>query len=243
MQPKIKRIFALAFIVTFLATIPLVFAETPQNNKSDLIKVVYELKVNVNDVKPSGGGSSGAGLYTLIAKGLYNHPADLYYKASSEDNTFYLAIQNSIIEYNKYHTLFTGTITLDDAINVDANTVTNPVDGKNELLFDNLGDSGTIAQTTAWISRGSRLIVDFDIVFNTYYDWDNPGDTSNTAYAVSLMDTQSIVTHELGHGVGLGDLYKTSAFWQTMYGFSDFGQTWKRTLEAGDIAGLKALYG
>ena len=57
------------------------------------------------------------------------------------------------------------------------------------------------------------------------------------------MDTWSIVTHELGHGVGLGDLYQDQWYWQTMYGFADFGQTWKRTLESGDIAGLKALYG
>jgi len=57
------------------------------------------------------------------------------------------------------------------------------------------------------------------------------------------MDVQNIATHELGHGLGLGDLYQTTAWQETMYGYSDNGETMKRDLYLGDIAGIQALYG
>jgi len=57
------------------------------------------------------------------------------------------------------------------------------------------------------------------------------------------MDLQNIATHELGHGVGLGDLYITACSEETMYGYSNYGETKKRTLNAGDIMGIQKLYG
>ncbi|PJA83788.1 MAG: peptidase M10A and M12B matrixin and adamalysin, partial [Candidatus Nealsonbacteria bacterium CG_4_9_14_3_um_filter_37_29] len=56
-------------------------------------------------------------------------------------------------------------------------------------------------------------------------------------------DLQNIATHELGHGVGLGDVYETACSEVTMYGYSNYGETQKRTLEAPDITGLQTLYG
>lgn len=53
---------------------------------------------------------------------------------------------------------------------------------------------------------------------------------------------ESIATHELGHSVGLDDLYDGSCSEQTMYGYATEGETKKRTLEAGDIAGVQELY-
>ncbi|MBA7643606.1 hypothetical protein ES703_51337 [subsurface metagenome] len=57
------------------------------------------------------------------------------------------------------------------------------------------------------------------------------------------MDLQNIATHELGHSVGLGDLYDDVASEETMYGLSEYGETKKRTLYLGDIAGIQKLYG
>ena len=56
------------------------------------------------------------------------------------------------------------------------------------------------------------------------------------------MDLDSIVTHELGHSVGLGDLYTAECAEQTMYGYATEGETKKRDLEAGDIVGIQKLY-
>jgi predicted Zn-dependent protease len=57
------------------------------------------------------------------------------------------------------------------------------------------------------------------------------------------MDLQNIATHEFGHAVGLGDIYDTACSSVTMYGYSDYGDTVKRTLETPDITGLRTLYG
>ena len=58
----------------------------------------------------------------------------------------------------------------------------------------------------------------------------------------AYWDVLNIATHELGHSAGLSDLYSTSATEQTMYGYASPGEVKKRTLESGDIAGIKALY-
>jgi predicted Zn-dependent protease len=71
---------------------------------------------------------------------------------------------------------------------------------------------------------------------NVDFAWDNTG-------APGVMDIQNIATHEIGHGLGLADLYDDKWSEQTMYGYADNGETKKQTLEYGDIAGIQALYG
>jgi predicted Zn-dependent protease len=57
------------------------------------------------------------------------------------------------------------------------------------------------------------------------------------------MDLRNIATHELGHAVGLADLYENACSEETMYGYSSEGETKKRDLNDGDITGLQQLYG
>jgi predicted Zn-dependent protease len=57
------------------------------------------------------------------------------------------------------------------------------------------------------------------------------------------MDLQNIATHETGHGLGLDDVYQKTCSAVTMYGYSDYGETQKRTLETPDIVGLQMIYG
>ena len=57
------------------------------------------------------------------------------------------------------------------------------------------------------------------------------------------MDLQNIATHEIGHGLGLEDLYNVVCDQETMYGYSSKGEIKKRTLEQGDITGLQIMYG
>ncbi len=73
-------------------------------------------------------------------------------------------------------------------------------------------------------------------VFNSNYTFGNydPGDPT-------MMDYQNIATHEFGHAVGLGHPEDTCTE-ETMYAFAAFNETKKRTLEAGDIAGVNDLY-
>lgn len=114
-------------------------------------------------------------------------------------------------------------------------------DDKNEVYFGSIADSSTIAVTTVWgIFSGptfSRKLVEWDMVFNTYYSWSaselgNPND----------MDFENISTHELGHAIGLADLYNSGCSEQTMYGYGTQGETKKRDLNTGDLQGVNSLY-
>ena len=55
------------------------------------------------------------------------------------------------------------------------------------------------------------------------------------------MDFENIATHELGHAMGMAHP-ADSCTEETMYRFASSGETKKRTLNAGDIAGIKGLY-
>ena len=50
-----------------------------------------------------------------------------------------------------------------------------------------------------------------------------------------------MAAHEFGHSAGM-DHPDDSCTEETMYAFSDEGETKKRTLNAGDIAGINKLY-
>lgn len=108
-------------------------------------------------------------------------------------------------------------------------------DYKNSYVFGEYS-VGIIAVTNIWYTRVQKAIVDYDVLFNTYYAW---GDATSNSL---LMDVQNIATHETGHGIGLGDLYNSCVL-ETMYGYSDNGETSKRNLNSGDIAGLRKIYG
>jgi hypothetical protein len=113
-------------------------------------------------------------------------------------------------------------------------------DGKNVVAFGDYSVDGVIAVTNVWgyFSASPRLreIVEWDMILDTDYVWGD-GTVDST-----VMDLQNIATHELGHSAGLADLYTTECGAQTMYGYSTEGETKKRTLESGDIAGISALY-
>lgn len=94
--------------------------------------------------------------------------------------------------------------------------------------------AGAIAVTYIWYS-GSQII-ETDCRMNTFYAWSLSGEAGK-------MDVQNIMTHEFGHWVGLADLYSDVDYWLTMYGYGNYGETYKRTLGLGDINGLEAWYG
>jgi hypothetical protein len=113
-------------------------------------------------------------------------------------------------------------------------------DGKNEVYFGSISDRNAIAITVVWgIFRGppkQRELVEWDMIFDQEdFDWSTSGEAT-------AMDFESLATHELGHTVGLGDLYESSCSEETMYGYASNGETKKRTLEAGDIKGVQELY-
>ncbi len=138
--------------------------------------------------------------------------------------------------------LFNGSIT---EINVTTTSKTyddlawtsDKLDDYNTLIWGNYPTSGVIAVTILWYNIVTKTIIEFDIVFDTDYAWGNATTTAN------VMDLQNIATHELGHGAGLGDVYQSAAYRETMYGYGALGETIKRDLYTGDKQGITKLYG
>jgi len=132
--------------------------------------------------------------------------------------------------------------------NIDNSTTPGVQDYKNVIGFGNYSDPNVIAVTTVWYNPATKAIVEFDIMLDTDWVW---GDAvaqcnSNETFTNStcrVMDIQNIATHEFGHGIGLGDVYDSSCSEVTMYGYSEYGEVKKRTLEQPDITGLQTLYG
>ena len=108
-------------------------------------------------------------------------------------------------------------------------------DGKNEAYFARIS-RGSIAVTVIWYTY-TGSIVETDQVYNNRYAW-----SAEAAGVAGKMDLDNIVTHEDGHVFGLDDQYDNTCAAVTMYGYADYGQDNKRSLEAQDIAGIDLLY-
>lgn len=113
-------------------------------------------------------------------------------------------------------------------------------DNQNEVYFADISSSNAIAVTIVWgFFSGPpalREIVEWDQVYDDVdYDWSMDG-------APNAMDLDNIVTHEIGHSVGMADLYESACSEETEYGYAARGETKKRSLESGDITGVNLLY-
>jgi hypothetical protein len=234
MQLKFKKILAIVFITVFLSSIPLVFAES----QPEYIKVVFDLRADSSDTKGSAnaGGRGVTQGYILSGPKWKVLPVNIVVDSSMSIPS--VDVQQAITagaeawDSNTNRDIF-GSAALGTASVTDEGSAP---DLKNEIVFGTFSDGKIIAQTTYWYTRRGE-IVDFDIVFNSAYTW---GDANVVA---TSMDFLNIATHELGHGFGLADLYNTQLSAQTMYGYASAGETNKRTLESGDIAGIQAIYG
>ncbi len=153
------------------------------------------------------------------------------------DNFVMSAIEAGVTKWEKYGGNIFGTGTKDLSVSYDKN-----LDYKNTASFGTYSDPNVIAITSVWGYFGgppqTRQLVEWDILFNTGSDW-TWGDALENP---SLMDLQNIATHELGHSAGMDDLYTTACNLETMYGYSTEGETIKRDLNPGDIAGITILY-
>lgn len=133
--------------------------------------------------------------------------------------------------------IFNDAYSLDETADWDGDSP----DGRNEYSMGNYSQSGVIAVTVIWsgipIGSRGRQIVETDVMFDTDFAW------GNADLNPAVMDMQNITVHESGHVVGLGDIYNSGCSEVTMYGYSGYGETKKRTLEQPDITGLQKMYG
>jgi len=113
-------------------------------------------------------------------------------------------------------------------------------DDKNEISFGNL-DANTIAVTIIWGNFGgptfNRRLTAWDQIYNTDFDW-----SENATGSTTEMDFENISTHELGHSMGMDDVYNSACADVTMYGSGTEGEIQKRDLAPADILGISTLY-
>jgi len=113
-------------------------------------------------------------------------------------------------------------------------------DNVNEVYFSSIDGTGSIAVTIVWgVFSGppsGRKLIEWDMVFD-----DAEFAFGNADINAAVMDLLSIATHESGHAAGM-DHPDGSCTEETMYAYASTGETKKRTLNSGDIAGIKSLY-
>lgn len=113
----------------------------------------------------------------------------------------------------------------------------------NEICFDAIAETGVIAVTIVWGVYGgppqSREIVEWDQIYDD--DGDFTWGAVTPGGASSAMDFDNIATHEVGHAFGMDHPGATYTE-ETMYAYASPGETKKRDLNTGDVAGIDGLY-
>jgi Matrixin len=232
-----KKLSSFIILMVFLMNFGLI-AEAKPDQVVD--KIVFIHRVNTPDglaemaAKPSG---STKALYKW--SGLHWDKTNIPYLIDDTSSGLNKAAVISTI-HDSFETwdtatgeeVFADTSSSGTAGNLDR------TNGVNEVCFRSLSSSGTIAVTYIWYNRLTKAIVEVDTVFNTDFTW------TISQYGVpGTMDLQNIATHEFGHWLVLDDLYTRPASEQTMYGYGEYAEVKKCTLESGDIAGVQKIYG
>jgi len=114
------------------------------------------------------------------------------------------------------------------------------LDGVNIIAWGRASNSA-LAITYTWYYPSTGLVAEVDTIINQQFPWfwnaDNNMCTDQRSY-----DVQNILTHELGHWMGLDDRYTSEFVNNTMYGYGSKGETKKDTLTSGDINGVSSIY-
>ena len=116
-------------------------------------------------------------------------------------------------------------------------------DEQNTVSWMKIASRGTIAMTRLWYNEATSEIVEFDMIFNSLLKWGIDPDDEEPDILKRAYDVENIATHEVGHIVGLDDLYEDQYRELTMYGYGKTGEVIKISLEEGDIAGAQYLHG
>src|SRR4030067_3677947 len=181
----LNKIIAILLIATFLASIPMVFAQEQPQYKG----VINVLRDDTNFSKPNGvGGVNGkptttSADYLLLGyKGSIKNPLlTVYVKDETSGGVSLLsAVQLGAEEWDS-HTkgqLFSAIV---DSQTIEIETSGLP-DYKNEIVYGGTieGDSNIIAVTYTWYNTRTKAIVEFDMVLNAAdYSWGNGQQSSS----------------------------------------------------------------
>ncbi len=116
---------------------------------------------------------------------------------------------------------------------------------RNALDYQNIVSWGrtsgrALGVTYTRYNSSTGMVVDVDTILNQKFPWtwaSAPACGNPNSY-----DAQDILTHELGHWLGLDDEYTANFVDNTMYGYGDKGEVKKDTLTTGDATTAASLY-
>ena len=189
----------------------------------------------------ASGGKGGTTCYTFLAKGAKWKTIEPYLvdPSNAADLNEGFVRSNLALDIDEWETAAGVGILGDEFLgSVDRANIGN-LNGQNEVIFADVSSPGAIAVTIVWgIFYGppsQKELVEWDQIYDDVdFGWSSTG-------AGGAMDFENIAQHELGHSVGLGHP-PDSCTEETMYAYADYGETKKRTLNAGDITGINELY-
>ena len=196
--------------------------------------------------KPSwaGGnnGNSGSNCYTFLANGAkWNSYENYLVNSTNNVGLDEIELRNIISDAITEWEVAEGSDLFGNEVlgTIDTGSIGNNVNGQNEVVFGSIDNQGVIAVTIVWgIFSGppkNRYLAEWDMVYDEVdFAW-------SLNESVGAMDFENIAQHELGHAFGLGHPDNTCVD-ETMYAYASEGETKKRDLNSGDIAGIISLY-
>lgn len=99
-----------------------------------------------------------------------------------------------------------------------------------------------LAVTYTWYYTADNTVADVDTIMNKKFAWTWTSYSQNACANPNSYDAQNILTHELGHWMGLDDEYDASYVNNTMYGYGAKGEIKKDTPASGDLTTIHAIY-
>ena len=113
-------------------------------------------------------------------------------------------------------------------------------DGRNVIAWGRTSGSA-LAVTYVRYLPSTGLAVDVDTIVNKKFAWS--WSNSMLCADAASYDTENILTHELGHWLGLDDEYDAASYQDaTMYGYGAKGEVKKSSPASGDQAGAYDIY-
>jgi predicted Zn-dependent protease len=189
--------------------------------------------------RTDGSNGAGTGAFLFWDKTYLPIPYFISFPTFRGRTAFVNAIDSS------FRTWRTPENTVIDFIPMGCTSVSNNRnDGINTIAFitsDWSFDSSAIAVTRNFYVSGNSgkagMILDTDILINAVnFEFTSTGESTK-------HDIQNILTHEIGHLIGLGHEVDPKDSDATMFASASPGETKKRDLASNDLEGLVAAYG
>lgn len=125
----------------------------------------------------------------------------------------------------------------------DTSITRSKYDQKNIITWGTTSGSSTLGVTYIRYNSLTKYVVDVDTILNrrVKWSWTDPA-ISVCSASLNTYDAQDVLTHELGHWMGLDDEYNASYADNTMFGYASTAEIKKDTLTSGDINGILNIY-